>query len=1126
MSESRTRRTAFLATVTLLGSAGAAMAQNGQARLLRQPAINENHLVFAYANDVWITDRAGGEARRLTTFQGAETDPHLSPDGSLVAFTGQYDGNVDVYVVSIDGGSPERLTHHPGADVVKGWTPDGKVLFGTGRDTVPNGHPRFWTIGPGDSMPQPTAVHRSFNGKLDADGSHLVFQEIEPWEIEWRNYRGGQTDPIRILDLETLDVEKLDWVDSHDTDPVWLDGVVYFLSDRDHTVNVYRSVPGSGTVEQITNHTEFDAKNLEAGGGVLVYEHGGDLRVLDPATGRSEIVPVTLRGDFAWSRPQWKPVAQNMTGVSLSPTGKRVLVEARGEIFTVPTEDGDWRNLTRSSGSREIAAAWSPDGKHIAWFSDASGEYQLMIGTQDGLEPARAIDLPEPTFYYAPLWSPDGEHLMFTDEARNIWMFTVEDGSLRRVDYDTYAHPQRTLHPRWSPDSKWITYARRLDSKMRAIMLYDVEAGTAHQVTDGMADCHSPEFDRGGEMLYFLASTNTALSTGWLDMSSYDKTVTAGLYAILLTDEAESPLIPKSDEEEEKTDDEADAAEEDGGADADADADAGGDADADADADAADDASDDGDADGDADADEEEASSIQLEGIQHRIIALPIPQLGFNNLMAGPEGVVFVFENSYAVDSFGTKLWRYSTDDLSPKPFLDGIQFANVSHDGQKLVYTAGGTVGVVGTSGGASVGQGAVSMSSLQAKIDPVAEWGQIFTEAWRLHRDYFYVDNLHGADWDAVRERWEPLLPYVQHRSDLTYLMDIVGGEIAVGHSFTRGGDQPSAGFVPGGMLGADFAIENGRYRIERILRGEAWNPGLRAPLAEPGLGISEGDYIVGVDGVELTSDTNLYAAFERTANRQVRLHVNGEPSMEDARVVIVRPIASEAGLRQRQWMDDNRRRVDELSDGRLAYVWLPNTGGGGYTNFNRYYFSQQDRQGAIIDERFNGGGSAADYMVDIMAREQRGFFNNPIGDRTPFGNPQAGIFGPKVMIVNESAGSGGDLLPWLFRDMDLGTIVGTRTWGGLVGIWDYPPLMDGGVITVPRGGFYTNEGEWAVENEGVAPDMYVEMTAKAFAEGRDPQLEAAVAEALRRLEAGEGPKIVPTPEGPIRAKRAGEG
>lgn len=1098
-------RVSFLSfAAAALPAAAPALAQE-ETLLLRHPSVGAEHVVFAYANDIWVTDRDGGDARRLTTFEGAETWPHLSPDGEMVAFSGQYDGNMDVYVVPVEGGSPRRLTWHPGADSVKGWTPDGAVLFTSGRDTAPVPYARFWTIGLDDATPEALPIPRGFNGKFDDSGRWFVYQQTQPSDIEWRNYRGGQAKPIWLLNMENLDLRKLPWEGSRDTDPVFLGGKVYFLSDRDFTVNVYEYNPDSRRLRQITEHTEYDAKNLEAGAGMLVYEHAGSIRRLDPSSGRGERLRVTVRGDFPWIRPQWVDVSGQITNASLSPSGKRAVVEARGEIFTIPTEHGDWRNLSGSSDSAERYPAWSPNGDKIAWFSDAGGEYQLMIGEQDGLAEPRAIDIPDPTFFYSPQWSPEGDEILFTDESRTLWLYDLEEDDLDRVDADTYAFPQRTLDPVWSPDGDWIAYAKRLDSKMRAIMLYNTETEEIHQLTDGMADAGSPAFDRGGDYLYFTASTNAALTTGWLDMSSYDKTVTSAVYAVLLRPDAEYPLAPRSDEEEVKTEEDEDAEDE-------------------ANGDEGKDNGEDDEQDGEEEEAEDDAPSIDLDGIERRIFALPMPERNYPFLVAGPEGVLFIAENSYALDARGLTLHRFTMEERKSEPFISGVAGAAVSHDGKKLLYSApGGTWGVVGTSGKASVGDGRLSTGSLRMKVDPPSEWRQIFEEAWRLHRDYFYVDNHHGADWDAVHDRYAHLVDHVSHRSDLSHLIDIVGGEIAVGHSFVGGGDTPDVDFIPIGLLGADFEVVDNRYRIETILRGEPWNPGLDAPLARPGLDVEEGDFILAVNGEELTADENLYSAFERTSGRQTRLHINGEPTMEGARVVTVTPVANETELRRREWMEANRRKVDELSDGRLAYVWLPNTGQGGYTNFNRYYFAQQDKHGAVIDERFNGGGSAADYMVDVMSRELKGFFNNPIGKRDPFTNPQANIWGPKVMLINESAGSGGDLLPWLFKHMEIGPLVGTRTWGGLVGIWDYPQLIDGGVVTIPRGGFYDHTGEWAVENEGVAPDIEVEIHPKDFVEGRDPQLERAVAEALRLLEEEGRPEILPEPDPPVRAKRA---
>jgi len=1056
-------------------------------RLVRQPDISDSQIVFTYANDIWITSLDGGEANRLTSFQGSEANPNFSPDGNMVAFTGEYDGNTDVYVVPVEGGEPKRLTWHPGDDDVRGWTPDGEeVIFASGRTSAPVPYNKFWSVSLEGTFPEALPVPRVHKGQFSPNGKRFAYQQIDLSDDEWRNYRGGQARPIWVMNMSDHSITKLPWDGSNDQDPVWIGETIYFLSDRDHTMNIFAYNTSTQELSQVTEYTEFDVKELNSGGGQLVYENAGFIHKYNPETGAGSKVSVTVKGDFPWARPHWEDVGNQITNASLSPTGVRALVQARGEIFTIPTEKGDSRNLTNSSGAADRHPSWSPDGQHIAWFSDAKDEYRLMIGTQDGLEEPREIQIPNPTFFYRTAWSPDSKKILFTDEGLNLNYVNVGTGEVTKVDTDTYAHPERTLDPVWSPDSKWIAYSKRLENQFHVIKAYSLEEDKSYQITDGLSDAISPAWDASGDYLYFLASTNYALNTGWLDMSSYDRPVERAVYFAILESGQKSPLLPESDEEKVKTEEtEKDSNNE------------------------------------QTEEQENNTVTIDTEGIKQRILSLDLPERNYNSLQSGKEGEIFYTE--IVENQPGFTLHKYSLEKRESTPFISPIQNYDISHDGNKLLYNSGGTWGVVATASPAKVGDGKIN-TDLRMHLDPEKEWRQIFDESWRFERDYFYVENLHGADWDAVYDRYSPWVDYVRHRSDLTYILDIMGGELSVGHSFTGGGDEPDVEDVSIGLLGADLEVANNRYRIERIYNGENWNPDLRAPLRAPGVQIAEGDYILEVNGEELTADMNPYSLFEGMADRQVILTVNDEPTMDNAREATVVPTGSETALRSRAWVEDNRRKVDEMSDGKLAYVWLPNTANAGYTYFNRYYFAQQHKQGAVIDERFNGGGSAADYMVDIMSRELHGFFNNPIGDKTPFTSPGAGIWGPKVMIINESAGSGGDYLPYMFRQMDIGPLVGRKTWGGLVGIWDTPPLVDGGYITAPRGGFYNLEGEWAVENEGVAPDIRVEYTPKEVLNGVDPQLQRAVEEAMKLLEQRDK-KIIPQPKDPDRTKRAGE-
>lgn len=1055
-----------------------------ETRLLRFPDISAGKIVFAYAGDLWTVERNGGTAVRLTSFPGIETNPHFSPDGSMVAFSGSYGNNTDVYVIPASGGTPKRLTWHPGYDIVTGWSPDGKIIFMSTRENAQNGNAKQYAIAPNDAFPKPLPMPRAYRGSYSPDGKSFAYEMNIRWDEEWRNYRGGQNNPIWILDLQQLGLSKIPMTNSHDMQPVWMGANIYFLSDRDSAMNLYSFNPVTKAISKLTHYAEYDIKYLSAGGGQLIYEYDGDLYTMDPNSREAKKVPIAIKADFPWLEPGFVNVADQVTNASLSPTGQRALFEARGEILTIPSKKGDARNLTNAPGSREHDPAWSPDGQSIAWFSDAGGEYSLMIGRQDGLSKPREIKIPHPTFYYNPVWSPDSKWIAFTDHLQQLWLTDVASGTTSLVDKEPYLHPERTLVPVWSPDSRWLAYARRLNTQYHVIMAYEIASKKILQLTDGLSDAISPAWDRNGKYLYFLASTNFALASGWLDMSSYERTTRRSPYLMILKKGEPSPLLPESDEEKavEKPDPKKSAASTDK---------------------------------------EKPAVSVIIDssGISQRILSLAVPERPYSELKAGAEGEIFIGEIVQNQD--GVTLQKYTLKDRKADKFLSTVSQFSLSADGSKLLYKSGSAWGIVETGAKPNVGDGSLAMGSVQVRVDPRLEWQQMFREAWRYQRDYLYVPNVHGADWNAVYQRYAVLLPYVAHRSDLNYLLDIMGGEVSIGHSFVGGGDFPKIDPVKIGLLGADLEPFNGRYRIKKIYTGENWNPSLRAPLHEPGIDVQEGDYIIAVDGVNLTTDANPYSLFENKAGKQVVLKIDKTADGKTARTATVVPVESESGLRNLDWVESNRRKVDQLSKGQLAYVWLPNTAEDGYNNFNRYYFAQQDRPGAIIDERFNGGGSAADYFVDILNRKLLGYFNNVAGNRRPWQEPQAGILGPKVMIVNEMAGSGGDLLPYLFKEMKIGPIVGTRTWGGLVGIWDTPPLLDGGSITAPRGGFYNLAGEWDVENIGVAPDIEVEMDPKAVLEGHDLQLEKAVETALQLLK--EHPlQLKPEPAPPIRAFR----
>ena len=1155
--KTQTRSLAVCAAGALVVTAfaGRPAANGGPTKLLRTPTVSASHIAFAYANNIWTVERAGGMARRLTSFQGQTTNPHFSPDGRQIAFSGEYAGNTDVYVVPAEGGEPKRLTWHSGADNVQGWTPDGKaIVFASGRATAaPSGAPRFWTVPVEGGVEEPMALPRAYQGKISPSGTHVAYRLNSSWDEERRNYRGGQNRPVWIVDLKNYDLVTPPWTDSNDKDPVWVGDTVYFLSDRDGVSNVWSFDPKAKKLAQVTKFTDFDVKSMDSTSNTIVFEQAGTIHELDAKTGRSKVVTITANGDFPWMMPRWEDVTARMSNLGLSPTGKRVVVEARGEIFTVPAEKGDVRNLSNSSGSADRDPAWSPDGKYVSYFSDKSGEYKLVIEAQDGLAPPREIALENPTHYYTPAWSPDSKKLLYTDTNLKLWVLDVESGKGKVVGRDPWMVPQRTMNPAWSPDSKWIAYASHLNSLYKAIFISNAETGEVKQITDGLADTTWPVFDASGKYLWFFASTNFGMRSQWLDMTSYDRTETFGLYLAILKKGEPSPLLPESDEDSGVTfaPGRGDVPPGQGRGRGGAPGSGRGSAPVDTTAETAS-----GDTQPAASTSQPDRAPrgpavvhIDFDGLSQRIVAIPgVPAREYSKLKAGVAGTVFYLQSGGGGDDegggAGSGIVRYRLSDRRAATFVASAADFTVSADGRKLLYRTGGGGGGRGGGRGAAGGGGTAGLFlvdadrnppqagagrlnvTLRMYLEPKEEFRQIFHEGWRNQRDYLYVTNAHGADWKKAKEMYSVFLPFVNHRADLNYLLDNMGAELAVGHSYVRGGDMPGVPPSIGGLLGADFAIESGRYKITRIYDTESWNPDLRAPLAAPGVDVKVGDFVVAINGIELKAPDNIYRLLDGTANRQTVLAVNSRPVLEGARQVTVIPVANEQTLRTRAWVESNRRLVDKLSNGQLAYVHLPNTGQPGYASFNRYYFAQQDKKGAVIDERYNGGGSAADYIIDGLARDFDGYFNNVAGDRVPFTSPAAGIWGPKVMIINEMAGSGGDLMPYMFSRRKIGPLVGKRTWGGLVHTADTPGFIDGGSMIAPRGGFFDRSGKWALENEGVPPDIDVENWPKDVIAGRDPQLERAVQEAMRLLKEKPVQRLMTEPPPPTHGKRRGGG
>jgi len=1059
-------------------------------RLLRQPTISDDHIAFVYGGDIWIVEIGEADAVRLTSTAAVETHPHFSPDGSMLAFTSNRSGSESVYALPIQGGSATRLTWHPSSVETRGWTPDGeKILFASTQGTAPSVYNRLWTVPLTGEAPVLLARQWGHDGSFSEEGDEIVIDRMSRWDSEWRGYRGGQNTALRILNLNDLSEIAIPNESAADVQPLWLDDSIYFLSDQDRTSNIWSYSPGSGDLEQVTEFSGSDIKHLAGHGRRLVIERDGYLHTVNIRNGRATQLEINVRGDFPWAETQWEDVSDDAESASLSPTGQRVIMSARGEVFTVPVENGDTRNITQSSGAADRAPLWSPNGESIAWFSDSSGDgYELVITLQDGLSELNRFSIGESKMAWEPTWSPDGEMLAFVDDDVRIRVIDLQSGAIQTADVGGNNLERGANGIRWSPDSQWLAYAKTGGNGFGQLSVWSRADRSVSSMTDAFADAFTPAWDRDGKHLYFLASTDLALASGWANTSSSNARPEYSAYVINLVADDESPFRPRSDEEK--------VAEENGEANEDTDENE----DAEVEPEPSEDAS---------ASDEGVPVVIEFDGIERRTLALPLPPRNYRELIAGPKGSVFVAERPE--NSRELNLHKFTLEDRESKPFTEGVGEVSVSADGAKILVSQAGDWKIIDTS--AADGSGGESITlNLRMRLDRQAEWTQIFEEAWRYERDYFYDPNLHGRDWNEVYERYAPLVPFIKHRSALTYVLDQMNGELSVGHSFVFGGDFPDVEDSVVGLLGADLVRDSDRWQIGRIYTTESWNPDLTGPLDQPGLNIQEGYYLVGINGTELIASDNPYALLDGTVDQQTTLHINDSADFLSAWQEIVVPIASESGLRQRTWVEDNRRRVDELSNGKLGYIWVPNTGSPGLVSFNRYFFGQQDKAGAVIDERFNGGGLLDDYMVDLMNRSLRAGLTNEVPNGVPMRLP-AGILGPKVLLVNELAGSGGDFFPWIFQQLDIGPLIGSTTWGGLVKSSVHYGLVDGGALTAPDNAvFDPNTDSWVAENVGVTPDIAVYQDALSLSNGEDPQLQRAVIEALRLLELTDEIDVVP--------------
>lgn len=1082
----------FVISVLLIGSCFSLQVRAQDTRLLSQPAISKSQIAFIYAEDLWVANKDGSNAKRLTIDEGIESNPIFSPDGTKIAFNAQYDGNTDVYIVSVNGGIPKRLTWHPYNDMVCDFSIDGtSILFSSQRNTHTNRLSQLYTISVNGGNVSQLKVPTAFWASYSDDNSMIAYTPNSDAFNQWKHYRGGTITRIWLFDTNSYEVEEISKPDggSNDSNPQWSGDQVYFKSDRNGEFNLFSYNVNNKTISQLTNFKDYPVISLSAFNEDVIFEQAGDLHVYNNRTNETKKLNINITTDLLELRPRYISGENYIRSASISPSGSRIVVDFRGDIITVPAKKGDPKNITNTTGVHEKYPAWSPNGKFIAYFSDVSGEYAMHIQNMSNGE-TKKVSLSGTGFYAFIHWSPDSEKISFVDNGRNLYVLNTLNNEIVKVAADNLYIPGefRELFSDWSHDSNWIAYTIISETNFEQAYLYSLSERKSYSISDGLSSISSPVFDPSGKYLYMLSSTDAGPVVNWFDQSNQDMELSNSIYLVTLQKQTPSPLAKENDVEELKEENKESAKNEKNTK-------------------------------GKKDDSKEEEKIIPLkidwDGIQNRILDIPVSSGMYYHLSVAKEGELFYVAQT--PHSRENNLHKFSLKDRKDEVImpLDNYEIAS---KGEKMLYFKGSKLGI--TEVGKKPEDGLINTSTIEVKIDPVAEFENIFNEAWRVNRDYFYDPGMHGVDWEAMKTKYQVFLPYVTCRSDLYRMMSWMFSELGVGHHrfSSRGDKMNNPQRISGGLLGADYETNNNRYRIKKIYGGLNWNPELRSPLTEPGVNINVGDYIISVNNKEVTSQDNFYSFFENTADKITSIKVSSSADGANSRSVQVTPINSEGALRNRDWVEGNIKKVNDATNGQVAYVYVPNTAGAGHEYFKRYFFPQANKKAVIIDERYNGGGQLADYYIDILKKPEQAYWNFRYGKDLK--SPSASIQGPKVMITDETAGSGGDYLPWMFRKFKLGTIVGKRTWGGLVGVLGYPEFIDGGIVTAPNVAFYTEDG-FRVENEGVAPDIEVEQLPKYVINGNDPQLEKAIEVAVKGLKENP-PKEVKRPDYPIKTKQ----
>ncbi len=1038
-----------------------------QTPILHNPDVHGNTIVFVAGGDIWKSSTDGGTAQRLTFHDGQEQSPKFSNDGKMIAFTGEYDGNPDIYVMNADGGNITRVTWHPGYDGIVGWHPvKNKIIFSSGRNSTTR-YTKLFLISPDGTGLEELIMYDAAQGSFSPDASKIAYNKVSREGRTWKRYVGGLAQEVYVYDFATDKEQNISDFIGTDRIPMWIGDKIYFTSDRDRVLNIFAYDYKTGLIEKITNHNHWDARYPGHDQKSIVYEQGGDIWKLDVASGSTNKIPVEIKVDVEEARPYMKKVAKEIHGFDISPGGKRAVVVARGEVFSVPQENGPTYNITNNSGARDRFATWSPNGKNIAYLSDKSGEYQIYISGTKGNEEAIKLTHFKDGFRHALKWSPDSKKIAFTDQTLTLYILDVSTKKITKVDKSNYENVDVSLTKKpiydfsWSPDSRFIAYSKMNEAFVYQIYVYGVDNAKIHNISNGLFHDYNPVFTKNGEHIIFVSDRRFSPTYCDLEWEMVYKNV-AGVYAIALKKDGSSILPFKNDEVN-------------------------------------------------AEGKMENANEfveIDFDGIADRTETLPLKKGNYRKLAVNGSTLYFLNAEKGDFNKFEYRavnemnLYAYNFATEKESQVIEGINDYKISANGTHLIWKKGDAISIV-KAGSPAESAIKLNLSGLEMWFEPKLEWKQIFDEAWRMERDFYYEPNMHGQDWDMMKEKYGNLIDRASCRQDVRYIIGELIGELNTSHTYIYGGDNQRDGDnVNVGLLGINFMADekNNRYQITKIFTESDWSREVYPPFAKPGIEINVGDYILMVNGNKVTTDKNFYSYFVNQAGKQVTLTVNNKPSMDDAWQVVVEPARSERIMRYMDWLESNRKTVDEASNGKIGYVYLPDTYNGSATDFPRYFYSQTKKEGFIVDGRFNGGGLDPEIFLQRLLKKPHGYWTRRNSNDQMI--PALAVDAHMACLTNSYAGSGGDELPYEFRFNNMGPVIGTRTWGGLVGVSMFIELIDGGGLTAPDYRIYNAKGEWVVENEGVTPDIIIDIDSKKISEGYDTQLMKAVEVIMKEI------------------------